>query len=531
MVGMEQPRPNRDAEPTHLIRSRGGPSDPRETWCAAMNCRIEAECIADTTCIPCLHAVMAAPQRRVDTVAAARDRIDQLTRDGLAAVDRDLRSGAVDALQLRADKAAGSFYDRVRAPLADSDLIVRHAGSDRTLRGVTVRVPSTDPMLATGTDLDAFGKRDGKVPRRPGEIDAEYRVKVAEVERNVATIKEQIQTELMAAFNTVDTGPVTIEPPAPPPRCSFVPSEGLAAIVLAKARGGTTEGDIRALRDRFGCKAVSTHEILGMSDPLATDALEDNGDPEPHHCCADHVGHVLSDRDGWVSPIGFDPFVADPEPPGPDEDPLHRIADDLDVSIVPGGSRQAMVNRCIARESAAFGGPPITPRDASAPGLYGVAGVPNRRMGESDESLRARIHAWMYWLEPSQSVPAYDHGASVADMIGSMQPGRKLPTEHTVILRHAVYGFVVSKCYDPTITRLDHGRGEMRLTTTCSTSTMWWLREQYEIGTTLAVEAGSGFSSGSARIAAFAERSGGSYDRVVTMTIHALNVQPVGAKP
>lgn len=603
---MEQPRPNRDDLPAHLIRTTGNGYALRKTWCTEINRRIEAECIADTTCIPCLQVVRAECDSALRRGHAAH-RLDQLTRDDLAAVDRD-------ALHTASGSALDALATLTGVPRRSAD--VSQSDKDmRILRGMTVLVPA------------------GPAPSD---------------ERSLAKLKASIQTEIMAAFNTVDPGPVTIAPPAPPPRCSFVPAEGLAAIVLAESRGGTTSGDIRALRDRFGCKAVSTHEILGMSDPLAADALEDNGDPDPRHCCADHVGHVLSDRDGWVSPIGYDPFVSDPEPPG--------------VSIVPGGTGiaragfgapitpcqddtvagWAMVNRCIARESAAFGGPPISPRDAGfrqensgpsasdiasarsapqpqrlvlgtrdlcsdnpadrerltlqsikivpgadmvggrnvrtlevsavlvgselatlrawaaawrlvevddGPTLYAIASmeingdshhdgfalklmlreteavqpkfagpspgtsVPCRAMGETDESLRARIHVWLHQVEPE----------------GTAQG--KLPIEHTVILRDAVRGETFLKCYDPTITRLDHERGEMRLTTTCSTSTMWWLREQYEIGTTLAVEAGSGFSSGSARIAAFAERSGGSYDRVVTMTIHALNVQPVGAKP
>lgn len=680
MVGMEQPRPNRDAESTHLIRSRGGASDPRRTWCTEINRRIEAECIADTTCIPCLQVVRAECDSALRRGHAAH-RINQLTRDGLAALDR------------------GALH------------------------------------TASGSALDTLVLLNAQ-PRRPGDSGQRFDIVVPLIDIKTG----KVGSGLPIAEITV---------PAPPPRCSFVPADGLAAIVLAKARGGTTSGDIMALRDRFGCKAVSTHEILGMSDPLADDVLEDNGDPAPRHCCADHVGHVLSDRDGWVSPIGFDPFVADSEPPGVSIVPggtgvaragfgpaillsslpgvpgwLSDIDDGMmqharqagaaiaasPVSVsggpditaaamhlarhstmtyqqahavmtrfvalpsdvrfaLSGADGQAMVARCIARESLAFGGPPITSRSADAPGLVGAAGdlqqpgfkrvdrrdfadrfdtrpgtsseayreastvfkdapqprrlslgtrdlrsdnpsdrerltlqpisivrgidmigphevrtleisallvgselatlkawnearrlidvedcptpyavssmeingdshhdgfalklmlreiiavqpkfagplpgtlVPCRAPDETDESLRARIHVWLHQVEPERA----EQG--------------KLPTEHTVILRHQVFGEVVLKCYDPTITRLDHGRGEMRLTTTCSTSTMWWLREQYEIGTTLAIEDGSGFLSGTARIAAFAERSGGGYDRVVTMTIHALNVQPAG---
>lgn len=77
-------------------------------------------------------------------------------------------------------------------------------------------------------------------------------------------------------------------------RCSYIPPEGQSVIAIAKERGGTTNGDIQALVDRFGCKAEATHEVA-IGDADEPDKLLD--------ACRDHVGHLLGDGGCWVAPI------------------------------------------------------------------------------------------------------------------------------------------------------------------------------------------------------------------------------------
>lgn len=77
-------------------------------------------------------------------------------------------------------------------------------------------------------------------------------------------------------------------------RCSYIPPEGLSVIAIAKERGGTTDGDVQALVDRFGCKAEATHEIA-IGDADEPDQLLD--------ACRDHVGHLLGNGGCWVHPI------------------------------------------------------------------------------------------------------------------------------------------------------------------------------------------------------------------------------------
>lgn len=94
-------------------------------------------------------------------------------------------------------------------------------------------------------------------------------------------------------------------------RCSYIPPEGLSVIAIAKERGGTTNGDIQALVDRFGCRAEATR-IIGRAGSTVIDA----------HACDDHVGHLLGDAPcAWVEPVGSEP------PPGWDEAP------DVEVTI------------------------------------------------------------------------------------------------------------------------------------------------------------------------------------------------------
>lgn len=74
-------------------------------------------------------------------------------------------------------------------------------------------------------------------------------------------------------------------------RCNYIPPDGQSVIAVATQRGGTTDGDIQALRDRFGCKAEATHEL----------SLE--GSDDEQFSCVDHVGHLCSDGNWWVQPV------------------------------------------------------------------------------------------------------------------------------------------------------------------------------------------------------------------------------------
>lgn len=75
-------------------------------------------------------------------------------------------------------------------------------------------------------------------------------------------------------------------------RCSYISPGGQSVIAIAQERGGTTDGDIQALRDRFGCKAEATHTLLG--DPNKDDDID---------ACRDHVGHLLGNNACWVHPV------------------------------------------------------------------------------------------------------------------------------------------------------------------------------------------------------------------------------------
>lgn len=75
-------------------------------------------------------------------------------------------------------------------------------------------------------------------------------------------------------------------------RCSYIPPEGESVIAIAKERGGTTDGDIQALRDRFGCRAEAVYE-----------AVEDDTANEEVYACAEHLGHLLLDRWWVVRPL------------------------------------------------------------------------------------------------------------------------------------------------------------------------------------------------------------------------------------
>jgi len=75
-------------------------------------------------------------------------------------------------------------------------------------------------------------------------------------------------------------------------RCNYIPSDGLSVIALAKERGGTTDGDIAALVDRFGCKADAAYEMTA----------EEDADRE-QFSCIDHVGHLCGDGHWIVEPV------------------------------------------------------------------------------------------------------------------------------------------------------------------------------------------------------------------------------------
>ncbi len=77
-------------------------------------------------------------------------------------------------------------------------------------------------------------------------------------------------------------------------RCSYIPPEGQSVIAIAKERGGTTDGDIQALVDRFGCQAEAEFQIE-RGDADEPDDLID--------ACRDHVGHMLGEGGCWVAPI------------------------------------------------------------------------------------------------------------------------------------------------------------------------------------------------------------------------------------
>lgn len=68
-------------------------------------------------------------------------------------------------------------------------------------------------------------------------------------------------------------------------RCSYISPGGQSVIAIAQERGGTTDGDIQALRDRFGCKAEARWSITS----------EASGGPWRDPACSDHVGHLLHD--------------------------------------------------------------------------------------------------------------------------------------------------------------------------------------------------------------------------------------------
>lgn len=91
-------------------------------------------------------------------------------------------------------------------------------------------------------------------------------------------------------------------PPAVrPPRCSYVSPDGLAAVDDAIRRGGVTDGDLRMLTDRFGCRAeVRWH------------AYQERGEGLSLHACADHLGHLIGNH-GWsvdpVAAVAPDPYV------------------------------------------------------------------------------------------------------------------------------------------------------------------------------------------------------------------------------
>jgi len=75
-------------------------------------------------------------------------------------------------------------------------------------------------------------------------------------------------------------------------RCNYIPPDGLSVIAIAKERGSTTDGDIQALVDRFGCKAEAAYQMTA----------EEDSDRE-QFSCIDHVGHLCGDEYWLVEPV------------------------------------------------------------------------------------------------------------------------------------------------------------------------------------------------------------------------------------
>ena len=166
-------------------------------------------------------------------------------------------------------------------------------------------------------------------------------------------------------------------------RCSYIPPEGQSIIAIAQERGGTTDGDIQALIDRFRCKAEARW--------LAT---EEDAEDSDVFSCADHLGHLLDERWWWsVRPL--------------------RIPEPADITI------EIVHTQGVAREG--FGSPTILAPAATATPIVDLGTNPTREQLEAagfctdNPSYREARAAF------GSPVAAY-RGEEVGAMVGCFAP-------------------------------------------------------------------------------------------------------------